>query len=225
MCGRYTLTHIPKNKEVILPEGLEVTLAPRYNIAPSQYAAVIPQADAQRIHAFRWGLIPAWAEDMSIAAQTINARMETVLDRPAFRQAVQMGRCLVLADGFYEWKKNGADKQPYRITLKGEKPFAFAGISDKWRHPDGHWIESFSIITTAPNELMADIHNRMPAILSEEMAAAWLDPRQDAEELVELLRPYPGEMQAYPVSQSVGNVRHDSPRLIAPYQPPPTLFG
>jgi putative SOS response-associated peptidase YedK len=226
MCGRYTLTHLPPNREVVMPEGRQVQLAPRYNIAPTQYAAVIPQTDAQRIHAFRWGLIPHWAEDMSIAAQTINARVETVLDRPAFRQAVRTGRCLVLADGFYEWKKTGAGKQPFRVTLKAAQPFFFAGISDTWKHPDGYRITSFSIITTPPNALMADIHDRMPAILSDDAALAWIDPRQDAEELVALLRPYEATaMEACAVSQSVGNVKNDFPRLIDPYLPPPTLFG
>jgi putative SOS response-associated peptidase YedK len=151
--------------------------------------------------------------------------VESIFDRPAFRQAVLDGRCLVLADGFYEWKKTGAGKQPYRIVLRDEPIFAFAGISDRWKSPEGDWVESFSIITTEPNELMAAIHNRMPAILSEEMAHAWLDPQQDPEELVALLSPYGGAMRAYPVSHSVGNVRNDFPGLIAPYQPPPTLFG
>ncbi len=226
MCGRYTLTQLPDDREVLIPEGLTLSLAPRYNIAPSQYAAVIPQEDPGRIHAFRWGLIPSWAQDMSIAFKTINARAETVLERPAFRQAVREGRCLVLSDGFYEWQKTGAGKQPYRITLKDESLFAYAGISDRWQHPDGHWIESFSIITTEPNELMADIHNRMPAILSGDAAKVWLNPHADPEELVAmLLRPYEADlMRAYPVSHQVGRVQNDDARLILPYQPPPTLF-
>ena len=226
MCGRFTLTHLPKNQEVVLPEGVQLSLAPRYNIAPSQYCAVVPADDPERIHAFRWGLIPHWADDEAGGYKTINARVETVLDRPAFRQAVRQGRCLVLADGFYEWKKTGAGKQPYRIRLRSGRIFAFAGISDRWKRPDGAWLESFSIITTPPNALMADIHDRMPAILSDDAALAWLDPRQDVEELVALLGPYEAtEMEAYAVSQSVGNVKNDFPQLIDLFLPPPTLFG
>ncbi|MEZ4774435.1 MAG: SOS response-associated peptidase [Bacteroidia bacterium] len=225
MCGRYTFTRIPDAGSVIYPEGIPVETGPRYNIAPTQYAPVIPMDDPLHTYYFRWGLIPYWAKDMSIGLRTINARAETLLEKPAFREPVRRSRCLIPADGFYEWKKTGTGKQPYRIALKSDDIFYFAGISDEWQSPDGKKIYSFSIITTEPNELMADIHNRMPVILKGDAEKKWLDVNADVGEVLTLTRPYDHRrMQAYPVSAQVGNVRIDHAGLIQPIVPPPLLF-
>lgn len=225
MCGRYTFTRIPDAGTIIYPEGISVEPGPRYNIAPTQYAPVIPMSDPQHLYYFRWGLIPYWSKDLSIGLRTINARAETLLEKPAFREPVRRSRCLVLADGFYEWKKTGSGKQPYRITLKSEETFYFAGISDEWQSPEGKKLYSFSIITTIPNELMADIHDRMPAILTGDSEKIWLDSQTDVADALTCLRPYnPIRMQAYPVSPQVGNVKIDHPGLIQPFVPPALLF-
>ena len=225
MCGRYTFTQMPKAEAVVQPEQGALPLQPRYNIAPSQACLIKPSDDPQHYHFYRWGLVPFWAKDPKIGYQMINARSETVLEKPAFREAVRKRRCLVPADGFYEWKKNGSRKQPYRITLGQGQPFHFAGLSERWQSPEGEWLHSFTILTIAPNELMADIHDRMPVILTPELEQAWLDPEAKAEALVHDLRPYPAEqMRAYPVSPAVGNVRNDGPELIEPQGSQGSLF-
>ena len=168
MCGRYSFAQNPDPAVIVQPEGVEMVWEPRYNLAPTQYAPVIPQGDPKRIHLMRWGLVPYWAKDSSIGFKMINARSETITEKPAFRDPVKRSRCLVLADGFYEWKKTANGKQPYRIVLETEKPFYMAGISDQWLSPEGKKIQTFSIITTGPNELMKDIHNRMPVIFNQE---------------------------------------------------------
>ncbi len=223
MCGRYTFTQLPAQETIA--QSVELPLEPRYNMAPSQAGLVRPSDDPQRYHVFRWGLIPHWAQDHKIGYKMINARLETVLEKPAFRQPIRKQRVLVWADGFYEWKKSGKDKQPYRIVVGEGVPFHFAGIADRWRNPEGEWIDSYTILTTEPNELMADLHHRMPVILGPEEADAWLDPATDIESLLPSLRPYPAEqMRAYPVDPRVGNVRHESPELIAPLGSSGTLF-
>ncbi len=226
MCGRYTFTQMPKADQVVrLEEQSELSLQPRYNIAPAQACLVKPINDPQRYHFYRWGLIPAWAKDPKIGYKMINARSETVLEKPAFRQAVRQRRCLVPADGFYEWKKSESGKQPYRITLQKGQPFYFAGLSEHWRSSEGEEIHSFTILTIEPNELMAELHNRMPVILRPDEASAWIDPQREAEALVHHLRPYEADqMRAYPVSQAVGNVRHDYPQLIEPQSEQGSLF-
>ncbi|MDX2246583.1 MAG: SOS response-associated peptidase [Bacteroidia bacterium] len=225
MCGRYTFTRTTDAGAVVYPEGISINANPRYNIAPTQYAPVIPMDDPLHTYYFRWGLIPHWAKDVSIGIKMINARAETLGEKPAFREPLRRSRCLVPADGFYEWKKTASGKQPYRITLQPESVFSFAGISDEWVSPEGNRIFSFSIITTEPNELMADIHDRMPVILSGEAEKKWLDPRTDVSEVITLLKPYnPFRMKAYPVSPQVGNVRADHAGLIQPYAPPALLF-
>ena len=223
MCGRYTFTQLPEQEKIAQPA--ELPLQPRYNMSPSQAGLVRPTDDPQRYHAYRWGLIPHWAKDHKIGYKMINARLETVLEKPAFRQPIRQRRVLVWADGFYEWKKSGKKKQPYRIVVGNGQPFHFAGIADRWRNPAGQWIDSFTIITTEPNELMADIHDRMPVILRPEETEAWLDPDTDIEALVPSLRPYPAEsMRAYAVDPRVGNVRNESPDLIQPLDATGTLF-
>jgi len=217
MCGRYTFTQAPDPQQVVLPFEADDIIKPRYNIAPSQWAPIIPDFDAGHIHYFRWGLIPYWAKDMKIGYKMINARSETVLEKTSFKPSMKRQRCLVLADGFYEWQKQGKDKQPFRITLASKEIFHMAGLFDRWSHPDGSLILSYTILTTAPNALMEPIHNRMPVILDEEGASRWLDKDEDPEGLTELLKPFPEEeMHAYEVSKAVGNVKNDHEGLIAP---------
>ena len=227
MCGRYTFTQSLEEAEVVLPQTTSVQLPPRYNIAPSQYAPIIPGHDPNRIHFYRWGLLPHWAKDPNMAYKMINARAETVAKKPAYREPVRKSRCLVLADGFYEWQKQGSTKQPYRIRLTSGSSFYFAGLTSHWTGPDGVEIPTYTIITTAPNAIVSPIHNRMPVILSSSAAAQWLDTSTSLEEVLSVLRPFPASnMQADPVSKKVGNVRNEGPELIdiqAP--PPPTLFG
>ncbi len=219
MCGRFTLTADLSTLQeafpfVHMPEGMQ----PRYNIAPSQPVAVVPNDGRNRLDFFVWGLIPSWAKDPSIGNRMINARAETLQEKPSFRNAFRRRRCLVLADGFYEWKKEGQGKIPTYIRLASGNPFAFAGLWESWNAPDGSNVLSCTIITTQPNEFMATIHNRMPVILPESSYSLWLESgEQDTRRLADLLAPYTsGEMQAYPVSPLVNNPKHDVPELIQP---------
>ncbi|MEO0897340.1 MAG: SOS response-associated peptidase [Bacteroidota bacterium] len=215
MCGRYSYTQPMDPDQVVLPIETEGIIRPRYNIAPSQWAPIIPDHDAGHIHFYRWGLIPHWAKDMKIGYRMINARSETILEKNSFKTPMRKYRCLVPADGFYEWKKEGSSKQPYRITLASKEEFYMAGLYSFWNHPDGSLIPSFTVITTAPNELMAPIHNRMPVIFDKDEAGRWLDRGERPENLLDMLDPYPAEeMYAYPVSKDVGNVRNDHEGLI-----------
>ena len=220
MCGRYSFTTSLKAGEVVLPEGdAAINLAPRYNIAPSQYCPVIPQKDSRQIYLFRWGLIPFWAKDISIGYKMINARSETITEKSSYKSPFQKSRCLVLADSFYEWKGKGKTKQPFRILMRSRQPFYFAGLYSEWKSPEGNLIPSYTIITTEPNELVASIHNRMPVILAKDAALTWLTAGTEEIDLLNLLRPYPvEEMEAYPVSKAVGNVRNDTEELILPLE-------
>jgi len=197
----------------------------RYNIAPTQQVPVIlNDSDGLRtLDGFQWGLVPHWAKDPSIGSKMINARAETLAEKPSFRNALVRRRCLVPADGFYEWKKEGegkaARKQPMRIHLKSGEAFAFAGLWEEWKQPDGSPLRTCTIITTAPNNLMSEIHNRMPAILRPEDEAAWLDvagnDRDDVPHLLEMLRPYgDGELAAHPVSSQMNSPAFDSESCI-----------
>ncbi|MEL7533419.1 MAG: SOS response-associated peptidase [Bacteroidota bacterium] len=225
MCGRYTLTQVPDESAVVYPETEKIALIPRFNVAPTQLMPIIPMSDPGHIHFYRWGLIPHWAKDKKIGYKMINARAETLLEKAAFKTPFRQGRCLVPADGFYEWKQTLSGKQPYRITLQDESLFYFAGLYDVWRSPEGKNIYSYTVITTEPNELMLDIHDRMPVILDTAAAERWLSPQEEAEDLQSILLAFPAEeMKAYPVSPEVGSVRNESERLIRPYEPPPTLF-
>ena len=188
-------------------------LKPRYNIAPTQQIAAIkldPESGTRKLSLLRWGLIPSWADDPSIGNRMINARAETLAVKPAFRSAFKKGRCLIVADGFYEWKKTGSTKQPYFIRFKDDEPFAFAGLSEHWHRGD-QIIDSATIITTDANELMNGIHDRMPVILSPEDYDLWLEPEFHGQgKLLEMLKPYPAEeMTAYPVSTVVNNPRNE----------------
>lgn len=224
MCGRFTLTVDPGELQDLIPDlVIPGPVQPRYNIAPSQPVAVVANRGENRLDYFVWGLIPSWAKDPTIGNRMINARAETLAERPAFRNSFRRKRCLILADGFYEWKQtNGASrKQPMYIYLKDRRPFAFAGLWDTWFAPDGSEVRSCTIITTQPNELLQSIHNRMPVILHRDAYAQWLDPQpQSAELLSSLLVPYPAhEMAAHPVSRLVNKPDFDSPECIQPLQP------
>ena len=214
MCGRFTLR--TRLNELLQFYSIESHFEwePRFNIAPSQSIAVVrndPNGDQREVAALRWGLIPHWADDIRIGNSLINARAETIALKPSFKQAFNSRRCLVLADGFYEWKKSGTIKQPYFIQMADERPFVFAGLWDCWTKSSPA-IESCTIITTTPNALVADIHDRMPVILAEAAATLWLDRNvKDTDLLTSLLVPYPaGEMVVRPVSPLVNSPQHDS---------------
>jgi putative SOS response-associated peptidase YedK len=200
-----------------------LALTPRYNIAPSQEAPVILANTAPEMKLLRWGLVPPWAKNESIGARHINARAETVCDKPAFRNAFAGQRCLVLADGYYEWK----GKRPYRFALKEETPFAFAGLWEKWSTADAPPLLTFTIITTEPNELARKAHDRMPVILRAEDYEKWLDPDfRDQEALKGILVPCPAaEMISYPVVSMVNNPKCDDPRCIERYEESGLLPG
>lgn len=219
MCGRFTLTADADDLREQFP-GLYIPpdLQPRYNIAPSQPVAVIPNDGKNRLDFFVWGLVPSWAKDPSIGDRLINARAETLLEKPSFRNAFRRRRCLVLADGFYEWRKEGKVKVPMYIRLASGKPFAFAGLWEYWSSADGSEIFSCAIITTEPNDLMATIHNRMPVILPRQAYDLWLQPGEtDTRRLTQFLAPYTAEeMIAYPVSPLVNNPRYEAAELIQP---------
>lgn len=221
MCGRFTLTLNSSQiqaafPELIVPDGIE----PRYNIAPSQPVAVVPNDGQNRLDFFVWGLIPSWAKDPTIGNRLINARAETLAEKPSFRSAFRRRRCLVISDGFYEWRQEPGRKAktPIYIQLQDGRPFAFAGLWENWNSPDGSNILSCAIITTEPNSLMSSIHNRMPVILPHENFDAWLDPaEQDPARLNQLLAPYPSEvMQAHPVSMLVNSPANESPDCVVP---------
>ncbi|HHN47429.1 MAG TPA: SOS response-associated peptidase [Bacteroidales bacterium] len=218
MCGRFSLT----SSEAILNErfrlaGGAVPYVARYNCAPTQNLAVITNDEPGCLQFFRWGLIPFWAKDEKIGNKMINARAESIAEKPSFRNAFRSRRCLVPADGFYEWKSDNG-KIPYRITLKSNEPFAMAGIWETWKSPSGSNIHSFSIITTAANALMQPIHERMPVILPPEAEETWLSGN-NAEEIRALLKPYdPDLMQAYQVSKLVNSPRNDNPAIILPLE-------
>jgi putative SOS response-associated peptidase YedK len=193
---------------------------PHYNIAPSQSVAVVANNGQSKVELFRWGLIPSWAKDAAIGNRMINARAESLAEKPSFRAAYKRRRCLILADGFYEWRQElgGKVKTPMYIRLKSSQPFAFAGLWETWQPPDAEPVLSCTIITTAPNALMEKIHNRMPVILKAEAHAQWLDPaEQTPDKLDKLLKPYPAsQMVAYPVSRLVNDPKNDKPECIVP---------
>ena len=229
MCGRYSQT--AKLDDLVERFGIDepdFDLAPRYNLAPSQDAPVVgvnPKTPESRsLRLMRWGLVPYHARDA--AKPIINARAETLAQRPAFRGLLQRRRCLVLADGFYEWRREGRFRTPMRFTLKSGQPFAFAGLWDRWLQPDGAPLHSFTIVTTSPNGLLEPVHNRMPVILLPEDEARWLDPTTtDPSALSPLLKPHPAElMDGYCVSRAVNSPVNDSPECIAPEEAPLALL-
>ena len=220
MCGRFSLT--PDLDKLQLRFGFQaadISYTPRYNVAPTQEVLTVTSDGVEKLAQFmRWGLIPFWAKDPSIGQRMINARAESVAEKPSFRQAFQKRRCLIIADGFYEWRREGKGKVPMRIITKSGDPFGFAGLWEAWKSPGGHLVKSCTIVTTTPNTVMEPIHNRMPVILPRESEVQWLDPaNSDTAELRELLVPYPTEeMEAYEVSRLVNAPGNDVPACGAP---------
>ncbi|MCA9670924.1 MAG: SOS response-associated peptidase [Myxococcales bacterium] len=231
MCGRFTLTD-PKSlvasigsslgldEELVLPEGMDIA---RYNVAPSQPVLVMPNSDDRHLEAFRWGLVPFWADDVSIGYRMINARAETLAEKPAFRRYFAKRRCLVFADGFFEWRRGkGKNKVPMYIRRADGAPFAFAGLWAVWRKQKQP-LTSCTIVTTTPTPLVAPIHDRMPVILPPARWDAWLDPehikdRDALAELQALLVPYEDELVASAVSRRVGSPQNDDPECLAPFE-------
>jgi len=222
MCGRYTLSAPSDLIEDLMELEESIELQPRFNIAPTQEAPVVLQRDSsasRRLETLRWGLVPFWAKDRSIGDRMINARSETVVEKPAFRASFKRKRCLVVADGFYEWQVTGGPKQPFFFRLTSREPFAMAGLWDRWdKGADGSSLETFAILTTEPNSVVEPVHKRMPVILERADYAAWLDPDgQDTDRLQEFLVPYPHtEMEGIPVSTYVNNPANQGPRCVEP---------
>ena len=218
MCGRFTLTVDPDELQDAfgLSEPAPAQLTPRYNIAPTQPVAVVPNLEPRKLDIFKWGLIPSWAKDPKIGNSLINARGETVAEKPAFRAAFKRRRCLIPADGFYEWKRTGKTKTPLYIQMKSGEPFALAGLWETWQAPDGSSVNTCTIITTEPNALMKDIHDRMPVILPPSAYDTWLTPDElPAEKALPLLKPFAAsKMKAREVSKLVNSPRIDSPEVL-----------
>jgi putative SOS response-associated peptidase YedK len=221
MCGRFSQAQIAELDREVFKLLSIPALPPRYNVAPTQEAAVIRETPAQgrELVPLRWGLIPSWAKDPAMGNRMINARAESVADKPAFKDAFRERRCLVPSEGFYEWRKAARGKQPYYVRVLAGRVFAFAGLWERWwDRAGGDEHETFTIITTEPNELLRPIHDRMPVILEPRDYDRWLDPEHpDPEELRGLLKPYPSEqMSYYPVSAYVNKPEHEGPECIAP---------
>lgn len=221
MCGRFTLTVDPGQLQEAFPwVDFPDQIPQRFNIAPSQPVAVVPNDGTNRLDFYNWGLIPFWAKDPKIGSRMINARSETIAEKPSFRGSFKYKRCLILADGFYEWQKrpDSKSKIPHFIHLRERQPFAFAGLWDSWNSEDGSEIRSCTIITTEPNQLLINIHNRMPVILKPESYKDWIkDGENDPNLLMSFLKPYPSEaMEAYPVSTMVNSPQNDSPDCVLP---------
>jgi len=224
MCGRYKLS---RRKQIIEEHFDSVSgeedWSPRYNIAPTQPIPVIrqnPKEPVRELSLMRWGLIPSWAEDASGAARMINARSETAATKPAFRDSMKDRRCLIPADGFYEWVRTGKAKQPFCFEVNQGQLFAFAGLWDRWKDPSGHWVKSCSILTTTPNAVVSAIHDRMPVILDRVAYDLWLDPGMtNVAAVSELLKPYDArQMRCYPVSTRVNHVVNDDEECSAPVE-------
>jgi putative SOS response-associated peptidase YedK len=226
VCGRYTLANTtPDALRARFPLGESVEIRRRFNVAPGdEVLAVVEREGAATGSLLRWGFVPPWAEDPSVGFKMINARAETVADKPAYRDAFRRHRCLIVADGFYEWTRD-ARRQPFHVTRDGGAPFAFAGLRTAWKDPHGEWLRSCTILTTPANATIAAIHPRMPAILDASDEETWLDPATPPEALHELLRPLPaGQTRARPVSKAVNDARYDGPECLAAPEEQQELF-
>ncbi|MCX7685985.1 MAG: SOS response-associated peptidase [Acetobacteraceae bacterium] len=231
MCGRFFLQRDPAGLARYFGTANPLpNLRPSWNVAPTQESPVVrrhPETGARHLDLLRWGLVPRWAKDASGGARMMNARAESVADKPAFRDAFRRRRCLVPMDGFYEWRQEGARKQPYAVAMADGSPMAAAGLWEGWRQPDGTWLRTFAIITTGANAKLAPVHERMPALLAREEFDAWLDPASPPEALRALLRPCPPAWLAcWPVSPRVGRIAENDAGLIArdpDARPPPGL--
>jgi putative SOS response-associated peptidase YedK len=219
MCGRFTLMlDAEELKSEFDLQEVPADVYPRYNIAPSQPLLVVTDLATRRAEWMRWGLVPSWAKDPAIGSKMINARSETVQEKPSFRNAFNRRRCLILADGFYEWQKltSKGPSIPFYFYLRNKKPFAFAGLWEFWRSPEGEDLRSCTILTTQANRVVAPVHERMPVILSGEKMQAWLSPGS-AEILMAMLRPYPDEaLNSHTVSRLVNSPDRDGPDLVFP---------
>ena len=217
MCGRYSLIadlgELAKRYEF---DGDGLALKPAYNVAPTQDVLTVVGGETRRGGFMRWGLIPWWAKNASIGSRLINARAETVSEKPAFRDALRRRRCLVLADGFYEWQRTGSARKPMRVVMRSREPFAFAGLWSVWRDPDGNRIPSCAIITTTANDLLRPVHDRMPVVLPRELEELWLDRSiDDPGALGSVLTPYLDDAkEAYEVSTLVNSAANDGPEVI-----------
>lgn len=228
MCGRFTLTATPEELQAAFPTfSIPHDLPPSYNIAPGQPVPVIPNNGKNKLTFHKWGLVPSWANEESLNRYNfINARGETLIEKASFRSPYRRRRCLILADGFYEWRKSShGGKTPYYFYLKNKQPFAFAGLWEIWHSPHGDELHSCCIITTEANNVVKPIHKRMPVILSQDAYPLWLDAvEKKPQELAPLLNPYPAtEMDAYPVSTFVNSPRNNSSQCIQPVKPPKQL--
>ncbi|MEW5570956.1 SOS response-associated peptidase [Rossellomorea marisflavi] len=218
MCGRFSLIESVHELQQQFEFDLSTDLQPRFNIAPSQEVfSIISDGKKRRGGMLRWGLVPHWAKEAKIGYKMINARAEGINEKPSFREPFRKKRCLIIADGFYEWKKVDDRKQPYRFVMKDGKPFAFAGLWETWKKGDAP-LHTCTIITTTPNALTEDVHDRMPVILKRTDYARWLDPSNQAvDELKSLLVPYPAEeMELYAVSELVNSPKNDVADVLSP---------
>jgi putative SOS response-associated peptidase YedK len=221
MCGRFvrksTIEALIEQFDIDADIESLLEIKPEYNVAPTQPVLAVVQNGRRTIRPFRWGLIPSWAKDMTRGAKMINARTETLAEKAGFRAAFHKRRCLVIADGFYEWRREATTKTPYYFHLKTGQPFGFAGLWERWKNPQGKTVESCAIITTGANELMQPVHDRMPAIIGHKDYGYWLDGSVcDPDTLASLLRPYPAaQMDARPVGTAVNSVAAKGPELIA----------
>lgn len=224
MCGRYRLS---RRKQIVeeyfgSPSD-EQDWVPRFNIAPAQSVPVIrqhPKEPIRKLSLMKWGIVPSWAKDPSVAASMINARSETAFTKPAFRDALKSRRCIIPADGFYEWLRTAKAKQPYCFEVNDGELFAFAGLWDGWKDPNGNWIRTCSILTTTPNAVTSAVHDRMPVILNPDNYDLWLDPgMQNVSEASELLMPFdPRRMRCYPVSTRINHVANDDEECSRPIE-------
>ena len=219
MCGRFGLATSGEDLALLLDLARVPVLRPRYNIAPTQKVLVLRDGGGGReLVELRWGLVPSWARDERIGQRLINARAETAADKPAFRSAVRRRRCLVPADGFYEWRGAGKDRQPFHVGLRGGEPFTIAALWERWRGPGQRSLESCALLTTAANALVRPVHDRMPVIVPASLRGAWLDPASDGmEALAAVARAFPAEaMERWPVSRRVNDARAEGPACRAP---------
>jgi putative SOS response-associated peptidase YedK len=220
MCGRYTVTSTPEAIRALFGYSEQPNFPPRYNVAPTQPIAVVRLIDGKRQFALmRWGLLPSWVKDPKNFTLLINARGESLTEKPAFRAAMKRRRCLIPADGFYEWKATGARKQPHYVRAKSHGPLAFAGLWESWTGPNGEELETAAIVTTRANETLKSLHERMPVIVPPDAFDVWLDcANVDAETASALIAPAPeGLLEAYEVSTAVNRTANDNPKLVEPF--------
>jgi len=225
MCGRYAVTTVPEAMRALFGYLEQPNFPPRYNIAPTQPVPIVRVAEGKRQLALvRWGLIPSWVKDPRTFTLLINARGESVNEKPAFKNAMKRRRCLFPADGFYEWKRTGERKQPYFVRLKSGQPMAFAGLWESWMGPNGEEQESAAIVTTTASRSIAHIHDRMPVIVPPEAFDFWLDPHVDGETAAAVIQPAPdAAIEAYEVSSAVNRTANDVPALLAPLTEPEVI--